>query len=152
MTLKEIVNQTVFEDVINELVSVYPECLVNQKELEEVYYFIKSTPKCKFDDFEIHIYLVDSSSDSEYEEGIDEDAYIMISGYSSKEDIDFALGFARWEEWSNAEILIGEEIHMSNEALTAVCLYEMTFYGYDQDVIAKELKVIEVGITDEIFH
>jgi hypothetical protein len=152
MTLKQILRLTDKTAIMDELISLYPECLPYKAELERVYDYVYDTPAYVFDEFEIHIALMDPSAMNDYEDDIDEEAYLVVSGYAREEDMDFTLGFAKWEEWANAEIRIEEDIHISNETLAAVCMYEMTVYGYDQETIAREFIAIESGLSAEMFH
>ncbi|MBS7526635.1 hypothetical protein KHM83_08100 [Fusibacter paucivorans] len=152
MTLKQILKLTEKAAIMEELISLYPECLPYKAELERVINYINETPAFTFEAFEIHIALMDPSVMTDFEDDIDEDAYLVVSGYAREEDMDFTLGFTKWEEWSNAEILIEEDILISNETLAAVCLYEMTVYGYDQETIAREFIAIESGLSAEMFH
>lgn len=137
---------TTHEAVLDELLLAYPECLGDKRSYEEVLKFIDETPEKSFDEFVIMVGIIDPSEDEMYEEDIDEEAYLSISGYSMKEDLHFALGFTRWEEWSNAQFVIQEDLEINPDELIAICLYEMTFYGFDQDEIAKEFDEFEKGV------
>lgn len=152
MTLKKLVELTDKSDIINECVQLYPECLPHKVDLEKLIDFINETPAFNFTDFEIHVALMDTSDDEDYDQGIDEEPYLVVSGYDSEEDQYLSISYARWEEWANAELLIEKDIHITNEVLISVCLYEMTFYGYDQETIAREFIALESGMTTEVFH
>lgn len=146
MTLKELINGTAPEKVMDELLLAYPESLADKHHYLEVINYIKATPSKPFDEFVINIALIDPENEDGYEEDIDEAAYISVSGYSIKEDLHFALGFTRWEEWANAQILLQEDLEINTEELIAILIYEMTFYGFNQDEIANELKEMESGM------
>lgn len=152
MTLKKYIKNSTQALIMEALVDMYPECLEQSEAYEEVIDYVVNTPESNFDDFVIEVGLIDPSSDEEYEEGVDEEAYLSISGYSVKEDLHFALGFSKWEEWANAKIIIQEDLMISPEELIAICIYEMTFYGFDQESILKELVDLEKGITNEMYH
>lgn len=146
MTLKEMLKTTTIESVLNELLISYPECIADKHHYKNVLEFIEHTPATNFEDFMIMVSLIDPSEDEGFEEDIDEEAYLSIAGYSEKEDLHFALGFTRWEEWANAKMIIQEDLEIKKEELLAMCLYEMTFYGFNQDEIASELEDLEKGI------
>lgn len=146
MTLKEMLKKTTIDSVLDELLISYPECIADKHHYKSVLEFIDQTPPINFNDFMIMVSLIDPSEDDGYEEDIDEEAYLSIAGYSEKENLHFALGFSRWEEWANAEIIIQEDLEIKTEELLAMCLYEMTFYGFNQDEIASELEDLEKGI------
>ncbi len=152
MTLKKYIENSTKPLIMEALIDMYPESLEQSEAYEDVIDYVMSTPESNFDDFVIEVGLIDPSSEEEYEEGVDEEAYLSISGYSVKEDLHFALGFSKWEEWANAKIIIQEDLMISPEELIAICIYEMTFYGFDQESILKELVDLEKGITNEMYH
>lgn len=152
MTLKKYIENSTKPLIMEALTEMYPECLAQSEAYEDVIDYVANTPESNFDEFVIEVGLIDPSSDEEYEEGVDEEAYLSISGYSVKEDLHFALGFSKWEEWANAKIIIQEDLMISPEELIAICIYEMTFYGFDQESILKELVDLEKGITNEMYH
>ena len=146
MTLKKLLKMTTAEAVLDELLLAYPECLSDKHHYLDVLEFMMKTPEVPVDAFIISIALIDPSYDESYEEDIDEEAYLSISGYAEKEDLHFALGFTRWEEWVNATIVIQDDLDVSHDELIAICLYEMTFYGFSQEEIAQEFKHVESGL------
>ncbi|MBM7562586.1 DUF6557 family protein [Fusibacter tunisiensis] len=153
MTLKEIIEIHNEDEVLEALEEMYPETKNQKEAYREVLEYVRHTQTTQFDDFVIHIGLIDPSSNSEtFEDGVDEEAYLSISGYSEKENLNFALGFCKWEEWANAEIIIEADLMISGDELAALCIYEMTFYGFDQETIFKELQDLENGITNELYH
>ncbi len=153
MTLKNYIEKNDSDLILDALEDMYPETKSQRFAFDEVIEYIRKTPTAIFDEFVINIGLIDPSNDSDaFEEGVDEEAYLSISGYSAKEDLHFALGFCKWEEWANAEIIIEDDLMLAEEELVALCIYEMTFYGFDQESILKELNDLEKGITNEMYH
>ncbi len=152
MNLKTLMMNTDRDAVLNELMILYPETDSQIDDYERVYEQLEIMPLRKFDEFDIHIGLVDPSSDEDYEESVDEEAYVVVSGYDAKQDLQFALGFARWEEWINASVIVDPTLSITNESILAICLYEMTFYGFDQMTISRELEALESGLSSDMFH
>jgi len=146
MTLKHMLKMTTTDAVLDELLVAYPECLADKHNYKRVLDYVISTPEVPFDAFVIQIELIDTEDDDAFEEDIDEASYLSISGYSAAENLHFALGFTKWEEWANAKIVIQEDLEIQADELIAICLYEMTFYGFNQEEIAGELSEIEKGI------
>lgn len=140
------------DSILEALFDMYPECQDQHEDYAKVIETIQMMQERTFEEFVIKVGLIDPSGDDLYEEGLDEDAYLSVAGYSVKEDLHFALGFAKWEEWANASILIEEDLNLSEVDIIAICVYEMTFYGFDQDEIKKELEALESGITNEMYH
>ena len=143
MTLKSLMKNVKHEQILDELLLTYPECITEKHLYEEVLTYLNQVEEKPFDEFVIAIALIDPSMDDGYEEDIDEEAYLSISGYSEKEDLHFALGFTRWEEWVNAKIDIQDGLEVNPAELVAICLYEMTFYGFNQEDIKAELETFE---------
>lgn len=143
MTLKSLMKNVKHEQILDELLLAYPECITEKHLYEEVLVYLNNVEEKPFDEFVIAIALIDPSMDDGYEEDIDEEAYLSISGYSEKEDLHFALGFTRWEEWVNAKIDIQDGLEVNPAELVAICLYEMTFYGFNQEDIKAELETFE---------
>ena len=143
MTLKSLMKNVKHEQILDELLLAYPECVTEKHLYEEVLKYLSNVEEKPFDEFVIAIALIDPSLDDGYEEEIDEEAYLSISGYSEKEDLHFALGFTRWEEWANAKIDIQDGLEVNPAELIAICLYEMTFYGFNQEDIKAELETFE---------
>ena len=143
MTLKKLMKNVKNEQILDELLLAYPECITEKHLYEDVLVYLNSVEEKPFDEFVIAIALIDPSMDDGYEEEIDEEAYLSISGYSEKEDLHFALGFTRWEEWANARIDLQDGLEVNPAELIAICLYEMTFYGFNQEDIKAELETFE---------
>ncbi|GAU77054.1 DUF6557 family protein [Fusibacter sp. 3D3] len=152
MNLKTLMMNTTKDAVLNELLILYPETDNEIESYEAVYDLIETLRLIPFDKFDIRIGLVDPSQSEDFEEGIDEEAYVVVSGHDEKQELHFALGFAKWEEWVNAPINVDETLQITDESIIAICLYEMTFYGFDEETIASELEGLENGLSSDMFH
>lgn len=152
MNLKTLMMNTNKVDVLNELLILYPETDNEIESYDAVYDLLETLPLKPFEEFEIRIGLVDPSQLEDYEEEIDEEAYVVVSGYDANQDLQFALGFAKWEEWVNAPIKVDQTLQITNESIVAICLYEMTFYGFDEKSISGELQALENGLSSDMFH
>lgn len=152
MTLKDILDQHKNEEVLEVLYDMYPEARETEEGYVQVMDYVRAVVPYSFDEFVIRIGIVDPSDDDAYEEGIDEDAYLTVSGYSKKEDLEFALGFTKWDEWAIAEFVIEPTLDIEPLEIVALCIYEMTFYGFDQESIQKELNDLEQGLANAMYH
>lgn len=152
MNLKTLMMNTTKDAVLNELLILYPETDNEIESYETVYDLLETLRLIPFDEFIIKIGLVDPSQSEGYEEEIDEEAYVVVSGYDEKQNLQFALGFAKWEEWVNATIDVDQTLQITDESIIAICLYEMTFYGFDEGAILSELKDLENGLSSDMFH
>lgn len=149
MTLKKILAEESEKEIIKALIEMYPECKDQVEDYIEVLHKLKNLPAKNVSDFVIKVGLIDPSQSEDYEEDYDEVAYLSILGYSVKESMEFVLSFTQWDEWVNATILLDEGLEISESELVALCLFEMTFYGFDEKSINQALKEFETGISQE---
>ena len=85
MTLKSLMKNVKHEQILDELLLAYPECITEKHLYEEVLTYLNQVEEKPFDEFVIAIALIDPSMDDGYEEDIDEEAYLSISGYSENQ-------------------------------------------------------------------
>lgn len=152
MNLRQLIMDVDKDKIFEELVFFYPETEDQIDDYLKVYDNIIKLEELSINEFEIHIGFVDNSKGEDYEEDIDEESYVVVSGYDREKDIKFALGFIRWIEWMNAPIIVDSSLEISSESILAICIYEMTFYGFDEIAIERELEALEKGIGSDMFH
>jgi len=94
------------------------------------------TPASNNDDCTIVINKVHDSFDDRY--------YYSVSGLV--DDVEYAIEYCPWEEWLS--YYISEELldKMSAPGVVAHCLYEMTWGGFTQEEIQKQVnEILEAG-------
>ena len=85
----------------------------------------------------------------------DNEEYVDVNGYNndgtkaSEFSDSLALEFTPWDKWLGMEIDKNNLIEFSEFEIICHCLFEMTFIGFDQDIIEKELEKLN-GIVEEI--
>lgn len=57
----------------------------------------------------------------------------------NKDNISYGLEFFKWNDWVSMFITKETLDNFSPEEIVAACLYEMTFYGFNEDVIQEYL-------------
>ncbi len=82
-----------------------------------------------------------------YIEDLDFDNYIKVDGIDG-EDNEWGLDFMAWEKWLGMQIDEGAMAAYTPIEIVVHCLWEMTFYGFDQETIETELDLIE-GLARE---
>ena len=84
-----------------------------------------------------------------YSDEEDEDSIVAnVYGESPSEEFGLALEFMTWDKWLGFSIS-EETMDSYNELeIIAHCLYEMTFFGYEEEEIQEHLKRIK-GIAEE---
>ena len=151
MNLKQLLANHDREEVLARLFSLYP----NQAESAEGYIYVLNSldtidpvdskmvlhvqhctdsPLDEFDD----VYGADGAKNNESEDwpqfavGLNEEETARLTEFGEKE-VTWALDFRPWNEFLGMEI--GQETidGYAETDIIAHCLYEMTFYGYDQE-------------------
>lgn len=86
---------------------------------------------------------------------------IHVSGMELGDDTHYGIGFVPWAEWLSMEVRSAPELELSDADMLANILYEMSFYGWEQDEIGdikdeiverkEEVdRMIEEGRIDEL--
>lgn len=83
----------------------------------------------------------------------EEESYVEVSGKKEtndkKENSDsFALDFTLWKEWLAMSISNNALKEFNELEIIAHCLWEMTFMGYDEKIIQKELSSLKKSIEE----
>ena len=93
---------------------------------------------------------------SNEKDDFDNEEYVHVSGYNNhpEENEDespnsLALEFTSWDQWLGMDLDEKSIKDFTELELISHCLYEMTFFGFDQETIQKEMDEIEKEV-DEI--
>lgn len=70
------------------------------------------------------------------------DKWVGISGRKNTTKISYALEYTPWEEWLGMRIDKSSLQHYNYLEIAAYCLWEMTWRGYNQTEIQKEIKML----------
>ena len=139
MIFKEIVDKTEWNEVEKKFAELYPEQEKNIEGYELVFEHLKIlTPK----DSRMTINIKFVEPDKEDKIFGDDEPWHDIFGtdgsmneYLEGEEQSFAIELTEWEEWLSMKI--GEETlkNYSKIDIISHCLWEMTFFGYNQEEI-----------------
>lgn len=84
-----------------------------------------------------------------------EEGYWYVDGKKCTEDfadseVGFALDFTPWNEWLGMEIdqESANDIRLMRADIVALCLYEMTFHGYDESDIQEVFSELEKKVKE----
>jgi len=69
----------------------------------------------------------------------DEEDYEDVFGTLKNDTQNYALEFTSWQEWLGMEIDPKTQKKYSNPSIIANCIYEMTFFGFNQKKIKKKI-------------
>lgn len=72
-------------------------------------------------------------------DALEDEMYVDVSGRKPGDNEMYAVEFMPWEEWLGSFVDTGD---FSDAQFLAHCLFEMTFVGYSNDEVHKELENI----------
>ena len=141
LTFKDILDRYEFEDIENVFFDLYGDHFkTNAVGYEEVFECLK-----EMDTIVTTPYLLDI--DHVKEEEYFED-YEHVSAISLEDGLNYAIGFMPWNEWLGMRLNPQVLEKYSEEEIISHCLWEMTFYGYDEDTRNNVLSDIEGSVKD----
>jgi len=129
MKLKQILNNISNTEILHKLFEFYPE----QKESLDGYVDVLEKLRNlthKESDFKIVIYQVVDFSD--------EERYWSVSGQKDNDPQYWAIEYTPWEEWLSSEVEFDKRLSLVS--VIALCLWEMTWSGFDQEKIKNDIE------------
>jgi DNA gyrase/topoisomerase IV subunit A len=135
MTLKSLINSYHWLSVEITLLDLYPDQIKNIERYRAVFEELKTINPSPSD-----ITLVIKEVVDDEEEGT---TFSEVFGRQSEEEHGLALEFKPWDKWLGFSINEQTLKNYNKLEITAHCLYEMTFYGFDEDTIQQQWKEIE---------
>lgn len=69
----------------------------------------------------------------------DDEEYEDVFGKSKDDDQNYGVEFTPWQEWLGMDIDIETLNKYSKPSIIANCIYEMTFFGFDQKKIKRKM-------------
>ncbi len=138
MKFGEIIKSNNWLSVEIVLLKLYPDEKKNISGYEEVYNKLRVLQP-KETDFSI---LLSKELDLENE------SYIHVCGYQNDVNNSYAIEFTPWEEWLGMEIDKNTLESLNEFEIIAHCLYEMTFYGFDEMTIQSGMNEINKEVEE----
>ncbi|NLL27166.1 MAG: hypothetical protein GX259_00025 [Bacteroidales bacterium] len=136
MKFKEIIiKNNNWQSVENTLLKLYPDQMGNISSYKEVFNRLQVLEPAE-QDFSIIARWVKDDEETDY---------VIVSGYYNKPDknadgVFYSIKLAPWSEWLGMDIDQNTLKTFSELEIIAHCLYEMTFWGFDEDTIQEALK------------
>ncbi len=143
MILKELLKKTEWSEVALELVQAYPS---QRKSLEgyETVYNSLLTLEAEESDITIRIEKIEDS----FEKGL---FYNNVSGKKEGDENDFGLSLTPWASWLGMKIDARTLLAYAPEEIIALCLFEMTFFGFSESRIREEeKKLLDIEEGEEV--
>ncbi len=144
MTLNELLQSNSWLSIETILLKLYPGEEENRNSYQDVFEeLLYRNPE----DSEIEIVVAHQIDDFDGEE------YVDVSGSyrnpkSEEEELSQALEFTPWNQWLGMEISQESLESFTELEIIAHCLFEMTFVGFEEEVIQEEMKSIQKSIED----
>ncbi|RYM35806.1 hypothetical protein ERX46_02080 [Brumimicrobium glaciale] len=144
MTLKDLIQSNSWLSIETILLKLYPGEEVNRFAYLDVFEeLLYMNPE----DAEIEIVVANQTDDFDGEE------YVDVSGSyknpkNEEEEFSQALEFTPWNEWLGMEISQESLHHFTELEVIAHCLFEMTFIGFEEEVIQEEMESIQSSMED----
>ena len=128
-TLLDLLKDVTFENVFTELVYWFPDQMKSIDGYKKVFNdLLKRTPRKHYpDDLVIEVKI--------YKDGKDE--YLHVNGKKSDEDANYGLEFSGWTDWITMYISQESLDTLNKEVIVAGCLYEMTFFGFEERTVVE---------------
>lgn len=144
MILKELINQVQWQDVAVAIVTEYPWCRRSLEGFRGVFETLLSM----------------ESIESEYRIKIENRPEILNSKYKHpdvvgiKEGVDerWALSFCQWKELLGMVVCQETLDSFSMSEIVANCLFDMTFFGFTEELIEQEKQKLERSINESEEH
>lgn len=129
MILKDLIDKSDFNDVMKEIVHFYKEQEKNEDGYKLAFYDLKNRKDITIEEKE--------KWELVFEEVIEDDiTYYNVCGSCGDGKL-YSIELSNWNFWLNLEIPDIIISKLSNEKIVALCLYELTFFGYEEKNVEK---------------
>jgi hypothetical protein len=144
MKLGEIIKSNSWLSVELTLLKIYPDQEIMIETYQEIYDDLQEMEPVNS---EIEIVIKQEFDEEEQELGM-ADVYGKDNSPTKEYSGGLALGMTAWNKWLGMRINELTQKEFTELEIIAHCLYEMTYYGYEEEEIQTELYRIE-GIVEE---
>jgi hypothetical protein len=138
---KDIIGVCSFTKVKDALLRLYPD----QKKLIKGYKYVFKTLKLMRPIYSKEGMIIDIER-----VGRGKNAYFSVSGVCTQGGMkqSYAIEYMPWSEWLGCEVDRKVLRKMTREEIAAHCLWEMTFAGFTQDRIRREINMLRKRVKD----
>lgn len=138
---KDIIRACAFKKVKGALLKLYPDL----KKLIKGYKYVFNTLKLMRPKYSKKGMIIDIEK-----VGRGKNAYFSVSGVCTEKGIkqSYAIEYTPWSEWLGCEVDKQVLKKMTKEEIAAHCLWEMTFAGFTQDKIRREINMLRKRAKD----
>lgn len=144
MKLKEIVNQSKWQDVVIAIVTEHPCQRKNLEGFRIVFETLRLMEPTE-SEFQIHIERRSDVLDLEY-------SYPDVFGVKEGDENSYSLSFTPWTEWLGMVVCQETMKAFPASQIVANCLLEMTFFGFTEEQRKREEASLEESIKEAEEH
>lgn len=127
LKLKEMLQKVQWYDVALELVGIYPSIRKKLEEYKNVFDTLLEMEPLISDE---QLVIEFADNDSEYC-----CPFYLAFGRVSPEDEGDTMAYTPWAEWLGRDLVLDPPVWLPESRIVAVCLYEMTLYGFTEEKI-----------------
>ena len=136
ITLYDLLDAYEFSDLHETFLSIYGETYARNAEgFEKVFTELRERENFTPTDFTIKV--------NEDEHGM------FVSGYQREGGDRFSLSFESWSEWLSMKIHPESVLNYDGKVVLCLCLWDMTFWGFDEETIQNALPKDEIELALE---
>lgn len=139
MTLIDLIKSMNWLSIENALQKLYPDFEKSMLGFKKVFENLKT-----LEPTENEMYIIITEQE---ELRVDEDEpiefYTDVYGRKPDDDERYGLSFTKWENWLGMELAPESIEHYSKSEIIAHILYEISFFGFDQETIQEEWASIQ---------
>jgi len=137
MKFKEIIKKHTFKEVKKKLLQLYPDSKKSIEGYEKVFAILQKKRSRKSDvEISIEVFRED-------EKDFPAEEYIRVSEVRKRDRESYAIEYTPWSEWLGMEIENQTYSHFIDVDIIAHCLWEMTWSGFKEIQIQKQIKEFE---------
>ena len=131
VTFSEILKKVNFEDTFAVLCKFFPGQAKNRSGYEKAFSYISNLKVGKH--YLNDLYILVEKSTEEYDGKTCE--YLDTHGLDRHDGVKYAIEFSPWKDWVTMFVSKETLENLTNEEIVAGCLYEMTFFGYEDSAV-----------------
>lgn len=156
MRFRELIKKYKWDEVNSTLWKLYPNQRKSVRGYKHVYEELNATKPVKtkmrivledvFDEFDKKYYTGVSGRNGTLNKKNDPEYF--KDDEAANRETSYAIEFAPWAEWLGMEVDQATLEEYNDLEIISHCLYEMTFYGFDQKTIKKEIDETEIRIKE----
>lgn len=131
MKLIELLKSYSWEEIKPKIIELYPDEEANIEKFKKVYNELQFRDIIDSDQ-SIYIRILDDDDDDE-----DEGEYVDVSCVLPNEETIYSLSFIPWNKCIGMDIILEEDLNLSDVEVLVHCLWEITWHGFSEESVQR---------------